>query len=381
MKKRPATGYRERLFITLMILLSIPLFQTVTHLFREKSLKGAIVAPVNPELTRQGWFSGSWQPVKEKWLNDSFGFRGIFVRINNQITLSLFHEVHAFGVVFGQQDYLYGDKYIKAWYGVDYIGSDSIAHRIARLRYIQDELLSRYGKNLMVVFAVGKGSFYPEYFPLSANYPKGPTNYETHVRLAGEAGLQIIDFNRWFLSNKFTSPYPLYPKYGMHWSVYGAAMAADSILNAIESIRGIDLPSMGWDRVILKKACQDDYDLGEGLNLLFKLPRDRMAYPVLRFESDEGRIKPSVLVIADSFYWNLFKLDITKAFSNSDFWYYNQEIFHSVGSPEGTAGQLDLREQILKHDVIILLATESNLPDFGWGFIEEAYRLLQSGKL
>lgn len=378
MKKKMNTGFRERLFIVLMVLLSLPLLQTVTHLFKEKSLKGAIQVPENQALTTQGWFAGSWQPVKEKWLNDAFGFRGLFVRINNQITLSLFREVHAFGVVFGQEDYLYAEKYVKAWYGVDFIGADSIAHRIARLKFIQQELWARYNKNLMVVIAAGKGSFYPEHFPSPAHYAKGPTNYENHVRLARETGLQIVDFNRWFLDNKLTSPYPLYPKYGMHWSVYGAAVATDSLLTWIEKVRGIDLPSLSWDRVTMKKACQDDYDLGEGLNLLFKLPREKMAYPVLKFEPDEGKTKPSVLVIADSFYWNLFKSGITKAFSNSDFWYYNKEIFHTVTGSPGSTGQVDLWDQIRKHDVIMLMATESNLPEFGWGFIEDAYELLKT---
>ncbi len=380
MRKKAKTDYRKKLFIILMILLTVPMIQTVTRIIREKPLKGAVTIPENPRLSGKEWFSASWQTKKEKYYNDAFGFRSLFVRINNQITLSLFREVHAFGVIFGRDHYLYAEKYIKAWYGTDFIGIDSIAQRIARLKYIQEEFLTRYDKNLMIVITAGKGSFYPEYFPTSTNYPKGPTNYENHVRLAKEAGLKIIDFNRWFPDNKFTSPYPLYPKYGMHWSVYGATLAADSILSCIESIRGIDLPSLSWDRVKIKKACQDDYDLGEGLNLLFKLPREKMAYPVLKFEPDAGKTKPSVLVIADSFYWNLFKLGITKAFSNSDFWYYNKEIFHKVGGAPGSTEQVDLWDQIRKHDVIILMATESNLPEFGWGFIEDTYQLLQSRK-
>jgi hypothetical protein len=363
-----------------MVLLALPLLQTITHLVKETPLKGAIVAPENPALSTKDWWAGSWQPKKEKWLNDTFGFRSLFVRINNQITLSLFRQVHAFGVIFGQKDYLFAEKYIKAWYGVDYIGTDSIANRIARLKFIQEELSTRYQKNLIVVISAGKGSFYPEYFPLSPIYPKGPTNYETHVRLAGEAGLQIIDFNRWFVDHKFTSPYPLYPKYGMHWSVYGSVLVSDSILTYIENLRSIDLPSMSWDKVKIRKAYQDDYDLGEGLNLLFKLPREKMAYPVIKFEPDQGKTKPSVLVIGDSFYWNLFKLGITKAFSNHDFWYYNQDIYHTVMGPPVSTRQIDLWDQIQKHDVIILMATESNLPEFGWGFIEDTYQLLKSRK-
>lgn len=378
MIKKGKTGYRQKLFIILMILLSVPLLQTITRMIKEKPLQGAVVAPENPDLTGKVWLSASYQPKKEKYLNDTFGFRSLFVRINNQIALSLFREVHAFSVIFGKENYLFEENYIKAWYGADFIGSDSIATRIAKLKFIQDQLLARYHKNLMVIFAAGKGSFYPEYFPDYISYPKGPTNYEVHVRLAGEAGLNIIDFNRWFLDNKLKSPYPLYPRYGIHWSLYGASLVTDSILTYIEDIRGIDVPSLSWDRVELKKAQKDDYDMGYGLNLLFKLHRDKMAYPVLKFESDTGKTKPSVLVIADSFYWSLFKLGITRSFSTSDFWFYNKQIYHSVMGPPIGTDQVSLWEQIQSHDIIILMATEANLPGFGWGFIDQVYHLLKN---
>jgi hypothetical protein len=294
------------------------------------------------------------------------------------MALSLFREVHAFSVIFGKENYLYEENYIKAWYGADFIGTDSLAERTRKLKYIQDELLARYHKNLVVVIAAGKGSFYPEYFPDYIHFPKGPTNYETMVRLAGEAGLEIIDFNGWFLRNKSVSPYPLYPKYGIHWSLYGASLVTDSLLRYIGAARGIDIPSVSWDRVEMKKAQKDDYDMGYGLNLLFKLPRDKMGYPVLKFDPDAGKTKPSVMVVADSFYWSLFKLGITRSFSTSDFWFYNKEIYHTVSGAPTRTDQVDLKEQILSHDVIILMATEANLPRFGWGFIEEVYQLLKN---
>jgi hypothetical protein len=52
-----------------------------------------------------------------------------------------------------------------------------------RLKYVQDTLAS-LDKNLILVFAAGKGSFYPEYFPEKYKTEKGVTNYETHLELA-----------------------------------------------------------------------------------------------------------------------------------------------------------------------------------------------------
>jgi len=377
MMKKTKTGYRQKLFIFLMILLTIPLFQTVTRIIKDNPLKGAVTIPENPKITVRDWLSASYQERKEKYYNDAFGFRSFFVRVNNQLAYSLFKKLHAFAVYIGKDNYLFEENYIRAWYGDDFIGADSISHRVTRLKYIQDQLLTRYNKNLMVVLAAGKGSFFPEYFPPSMTYPKGPTNYATFVTTAREQGLKIIDFNRWFLDHKKTSPYPLYPKYGIHWSTYGATLVADSLLKYIEKTRDIDLPSIGWDRIEVKKAQKDDYDMGNGLNLLFKLPHDRMAYPVLKFEPEEGKTKPSVLVVADSFFWGMFKFGIMKSFSTSDFWFYNHEIYHTVIGPPTLANQADLWEQIQSHDVIILMATESNLPNFGWGFIEDTYQILQ----
>jgi hypothetical protein len=379
MKKHTPTDFRQKLFILLMVLLTIPLIQSLTRIIRERPLKGAVTLAPDVKLNARDWFTGDYQVKKEKYYNDAFGFRSLFVKINNQMALSLFHEVHAFSVIFGKENYLFEENYIKAWYGADFIGEDSIRHRVEKLKYIQDQLLHRYNKTLMVVLTTGKGSFYPEYFPPERVYPKGPTNYATFVEQAADQGLRIIDFNRWFLDQKQVSPYPLYPKYGIHWSIYGATLAADSMLNYIERERGIDLPSISWNKVAMRKARSDDYDMGDGLNLLFKLRREKMAYPELEFESAEGKTRPSVLVIADSFYWGMFKFGITRAFSGNDFWFYNQEIYHTVKGPPVSTGTVSLADQISSHDVIILMATEANLPNFGWGFIEETYELLNRG--
>jgi hypothetical protein len=38
---------------------------------------------------------------------------------------------------------------------------------------------------------------------------------------------------------------------------------------------------------------------------------------------------------------------------------------------------INLSDEINKHDVIMLMATEANLADFGWGFIDNVYELLK----
>ncbi len=350
----------------------MPAIQQVTQVVDLTPLKGAIKTPTKAKLTVDRWFSGDYQPIEEEYLNETFGFRSVFVRINNQIAFSFFRKAKANGVIIGKKNYLYEKNYLKAYGGLDYIGSDSIRRRIERLKLIQDTLAT-LNKQLVVVFAAGKGSFYPEYFPDEYAIPGDSTNYSSHVALARNNGLNFIDFNSYFVDNKLKSPYPLYPQYGIHWSHYGMSRVADSLIKYIEKARQIDMPDIYWDEITLSQPLDTDYDIADGMNILFRLKSFDMAYPRVKFESDSGKVKPSVLVISDSFYWGIFNMGFSKVFSNDHFWFYNKQIYPDSFKEPLSTDQINLIEEISKHDVIIIMATEATLPGLGWGFIEQAF--------
>jgi len=367
------------LLLLILLLLIIPFIQSEFNLIKLAPLKGAITQPEKTHFNINDWFSGTYQEQEEKYLNETFGFRNLFIRINNQLAFSFFNKAKANGVIIGKKNYLYEENYIKAYYGTDFIGIESTTHRMQRLKYIQDTL-SKLNKNLILIFAAGKGSFYPEYFPDSYKTKKGVTNYETHVKLAQKMGINFIDFNKYFIEHKNKSKYPLYPQYGNHWSYYGTCIVADSIIRYIEKKRKIDMPNLYWNGVDLCQPKETDYDVADGMNILFKLKSFNMAYPNIQFESDSKKTKPSVLVISDSFYWGMFGFGISNAFTNSHFWFYNQQIYpDSYQSPLETS-QINLKEEIARHDVIIIMATEPTLPKLGWGFIENTYNLFKGEK-
>lgn len=374
--KNLSTKIRITLFLLLLMFLILPFFQAKFKFINVTPLSGAINQPEKEYFSIKNWFTSDYQVKEEKYLNETFGFRNLFIRINNQIAFNLFNKAKANGVIIGKNNYLYEVNYIKAYYGIDFIGIDSITHRMKKLKYLQDTL-TKLNKTIIIVFAAGKGSFYPEYFPKKYIREKGKTNYEYHIKLAKELGLNYIDFNKYFIENKNTSKYPLYPKYGIHWSHYGMCLAADSIIRYLEKIRNIDIPNIYWNSIELAEAKESDYDIADGMNLMFKLKSLKMAYPLVQIQSDSGKIKPSVLVISDSFYWGLFNLGIINAFSNSHFWFYNHQIYPDSYQSLKLTSQVNLREEIAKHDIIILMATEATLPNLGWGFIENMYGLFK----
>lgn len=377
--KNFSTTIRGTLFLIILLLLIVPIIQNKFDFIKLEALKGAIKQPEKKYFSLKDWFAGEYQVQEEKYLNETFGFRSWFIRLNNQMEFNLFRKAKANGVIIGKNNYLYEENYIKAYYGTDFIGIDSITHRMQRLKFVQDTL-RKLNKTLVLVFAAGKGSFYPEYFPENYKSEKSKTNYEYHIMLAKKLGINYIDFNGYFVEHKNSSKYPLYPQYGIHWSTYGACLAADSMIKYIETIRHIDMPNLYWNDVELADAKETDYDLADGMNLLSRLKGDKMAYPVLKIQSDAGKIKPSAIVVADSYYWCMYGYSFTQALSDNHFWYYNKQVYPEYFKNALETSQVSLQDEIRDHDVFIIMATEATLPELGWGFIENTYNLFNGIK-
>ncbi len=365
------------LSIAFLFIPLIAFIQSRNHFFKKLRLKGDVITAGEALFSFSGWFSGDYQTETEKYLNDNFGFRNVCVRINNQLEYSLFKKVNAKDVIIGKDNYLFEGSYIRAYFGSDFIGADKIIDRTMKMKYIQDTLVKLH-KTLIIVFAPSKASFYPEYIPDSCIKQKGKTNYEAYAQYANGLHVNHIDFNKYFIENKNKSKYPLYPQYGVHWSFYGTCLATDSLIRYIEYKRGIRMPHIFWNQVDVKNAYAfSDYDIADGMNLLFKFGKQKLAYPRVQFESGTGKTKPSVLVVADSHYWGMFNLGISQAFLHNDFWYYNREVYsekeHGLSSP----GQLTLKNEIKDHDVFIIMATQSTLNDMGWGFVDNLYNFFK----
>jgi hypothetical protein len=354
-----------------LVLLALPAIQGLFAPIRINPLQGAIEEPDTPALGLKAWWDAAFQVQAEAWLSHHVGFRPLWIRTNNQINYSFFNKAGARGVVVGKQRYLFEENYIKAYYGSDFIGKDSIGRRMDRLEFIS-ETLQRQGKLLLLMFAAGKGSYYSEYIPEDRVQERGTTNHQIYLQEAQQRGIPVLDFHTYFLEQKNKSAYPLYPQYGIHWSEYGMALAGDSLIRRIEQQCGWRLPRISWDRVEWKQPRGTDCDIAGGMNLLWNMKSFPMAYPELQFESDKGKQRPAVLVISDSFYWGLFNFGISRSFNPGHFWFYNHEVYPKQFGGPSTVKQLKLLEEIARHDVVVIMATEATLPKLGWGFIESA---------
>ncbi len=371
--KRKTHISKSILFGIILLGISIPMIQHITGFANVRALKGAVVLSEAPEFSDSMWLYGHYQVQLDKYLNDQFGFRPSYVRLHNQVKYSLFKDVNANGVILGKDWYMYEWNYIRAYYGLDFVGDSLISQKTKKLKVIQDTLRAK-GKTLLVVLAPGKGSFFPEFFPDTSLREKGRTNYQSYMEFMKRDSVNYLDFQAWFLQNKGKTVYPLYGKGGIHWSKYGEILAADSLIHHIEKISGKDLPEIVLDGVTeSSKNKNGDYDIGEGLNIIFQTPTYPMGYPQFHIE-EENKNTTRTLFVADSYYWGMFGQGFAKTiFNDGEFWFYNNQIYPQSAEQYVLVETIDIITKVEENEVVVLMSTDANLYSFAFGFIERLY--------
>lgn len=365
------------LFYIILIIFWIPFLHDKTGLITFKPLSGVQEVSPKPEFNYKNWISGDFQTAYNKYQEENIFSRNWLIRLMNQIRYSLFNETNASKIVVGKNGYLYEQQYLDSYLGSDFIGEEQMKTKLELTQSLQTEL-KKAGKDFIIIVAPGKGVFYPEYLPdYLKNSKKQTSNYECFSKLVRNYNIHIIDFQKYFNEQKNSSKYPLMPKCGVHWSYYGMSLAVDSIVKYMEALRGIDMPDYKVVNYYSKPEIQSpDYDLGDLVNVMCKIPQPELGYPNYEITYNQNKVKPFVLTIGDSFYWNLYYDSLPqRLFSNVQFWYYNSSVYPETFNSPLNVKQLDVKAEINKQDFVIVLTTEAGLSNLGYGFIEDASQL------
>lgn len=359
------------------IALFVPITQMKLKLFEKQTLEGGINIATKPEFKQENYWDLSWQENFSKYVNDNFGFRTLYVRLINQIRYSLWNYTKAPGVVIGKDGELFIESYIDDYIGKNYVGRSKIEETVSKIKTLQDSLSAR-GKDLIVVFAPGKASFYPELIP--NNYlskKKDSTNYSVYANAFQNKHVNFIDMNKWFFENKKTFKYSVYPKYGTHWNHYGMTIALDSIVKYFEFKRHINLPDFSYDIVNYNSKLKgNDFDIGILMNLLSPIQPDANPYPVYKFKGGTNYTKPDVLVIGDSYWWCMVGDNLPKQlFKEDEYWFYNKDVVFQNNQQKDKVKEINFSSSINQRDVVLLMATEATFYMFPYGFVDNAYKL------
>ncbi|GAB3582999.1 alginate O-acetyltransferase AlgX-related protein [Hymenobacter daeguensis] len=381
------TRTKRRLLRALFVLCLLPALQTALHMkiFRPPAA-GFEAARRRPDFSWQALRAGTYQDSLEQYATQKLGFRFWLSRPRNQLRYNLFDQASTSEIVPGRQHQLFERGPLLGYLNRQrQVPETEIRERVQVLRAVQDSL-ARRGKLLVFAIAPAKPSFYAELLPDSCQ-PLGPParNYRLYAHAMHAAGINLLDFSALFKAWKPSSPYPLFPPGGTHWSGYGMTRAADTLFRLMEQRGHFRLPTVRRTGLeISRQPRSTDDDLARVLNLVVA-PAGPLAYPTLAFEAPRhGQTQPRLLLVGDSFGYSLFEFYpyLQHLFAPaSHFWYYNQEVTYPQPSgPAPRVSDLNLREQLAAHDVVLLLFTEHNLVDFDHDFSRAALPVLQAGQ-
>lgn len=364
-------------FLVFLLLLLQQLFQ-FSKKYKVEKLDGYFVPKNYVPVTSESWFNGDYQKTTDEFLNANFGFRNLFVRANNQLKFLLFNKTSAFGVIIGKENYLYEINYLNAYNRIEYIGDKAINDTIRQIKTLQDTL-KHLGKELLVVLCPSKARIYPEFIPNDFIEPTAlKSYYEAYSNGFKKSGINYIDFNNLFSLKKEKSKELLIPQLGIHWSRLEAIYAADTIINYLSQKSLVSLPRIKITSVNKKdELVSPDDDIVKSMNLLWYPSFQKMSYALFDIDSI-NRTKKNALVIADSYWWDIYLQDIPKnVFANNEFWYYNKEMWGNNYLGKTDPKNIDIKRKILQNDYIIIVVSESNYDKMGFGFISSALNCLR----
>lgn len=363
---------KNLLFGLVLLLLLLSWIEQNLHFIQLKPLGGEQPTIEKSPFTANNWRSGVFQEGQEVHVNQRFGLRPFMVRLYNEIFDRLFDEYQAKGVIMGKDGFLFEENYLLAASGRDFLGADSILLLADKLALIQQNLASQQ-KQLLVCLAPGKGSYFIDKMPSAYSRKNKERNHPEFVKALSQRKIPLFDIQTWFLNLKAKTPYPLFPKTGIHWSSYGEYLVADSLIKRVAELAQKPLPHLQLLSIEQDSNPRDrDDDIELGMNLLRDLPDFKMAYPKFRIVPLNADQKaPKVLVIGDSFYYGMYNWGMMEhVFVNGEFWYYNHERLIPKMPSSNVSELTNYAAKVQEFDVILLLITEANLPRFGFGMIE-----------
>ena len=371
------------LFVLFILILLSEQLLNLRPVLLVKPLSGVVVPVEKPQFLLDDWLKGEYQNESMKYLEENLLLHPFLIRLRNQVAYSFFNEITNKDIIEGKNHMLFGTPWVIDYLGKDFVGEKEVQNKVEKLSFVQTELKKR-NIDLVFIIAPSKAVYFQEYLPEKELLSKRPqNNYSEYVKQFKKNKINYLDFTEIFKQMKAHSKHPLFTKCGVHWSGYGATIAADTTFSYLEKLSSACVPDFydaGGEETVVPRGT--DADISDLMNLLVDVPSDKMYYPKIVFKNNCTK-KPNLLIVGDSFSWSwitTFSPFIQNEFSSeSSFWYYNHEIGWSASGKGGTLTKdLDLKEQTLHRDVIFIVNNELALYNAGQNFIEQMYDLLKT---
>ncbi len=361
--------------------------QSVLRPIRDARLCGVVPPSRKPAFKAAGLLDGSYQSAFGEWVGGKTGFRGFFIKSENQLNYWLFREFPAnypTRVVRGRNGNLFEKMYLDTYNRLDSIEGHELEKKVRGMKRLQTLLAAR-GIAFLFFIAPIKTTVYPEDIPpryVRKTRLDYPSNYERIKPLLEKHGVNHIDGVKLFLELRKKSPHPLFSKTGVHWNYYSSCLFAQDLISSTQRLLRRKIPEIKITGIMTARTPKFlDDDVLLVANLLFpQLLYDNYLYPEVS-TAGADRYRPDVLFVGDSFLFPLIDhLLNNKIVSRCNLYYYfNTDYRYDEGGK--TKGidreRFDWEREVFKRDVVVAEVNEHWLGDIGFGFIEKALAALE----
>ena len=356
--------------------------QQVTDFCPVKELSGVTVSNAKPSVSFKDFCTGTMQSQTEAYLRQHCGFREPLTRLYNQTVWAFFRYskvAEAYRILINDDNWIYEPWSVEEYYqslvyvyandSADMVGKmEAEARRLRQLR----QILEPNGTHLFVALLPGKEQVYGEHVPKNTRYfkEKKTTAYEFYSKRFKELGVEHVNFADWFLQLKGTTSYPLFPQTGTHWSNLASMHVADSLLRYLEDLGDMNLMNLEIGSTY-KRTVKPDNDLESLMNLIWPLQKASNFLAGCRFTTDTTVVKPKIITIGDSFYWNIINLSsFASAFHSCPYWYYFSTAFFNDEdlTVDKKVSDLDVLQEVLDADFVMLSYSTATLYGMSSGF-------------
>ena len=373
------------LCLATMMLFLLPVVQKVKPFVEVQPLKGVYVHTEKPQFSFSSFVKGEWQKNADRYVKEHFGFHEHFIRLYNQCLWAIWHRpADPSPVLVGKDDYLFEPSFVNEYYTgcFNEFYPDSIPlcerpqifrRRMSRLAKLQ-AILEEQGVHLFLALLPGKERIYPQYLPnprpRTGNHSSGtqPRAYDLYRN--SRYDFRRIDLCHCFDSLNGHTPYLLFTKTGTHWSNIASTYAFDSVMRYMQTF-GPPIHPVTLGTPYYAPTREPDNDLYHLLNIMAPVPADSNLYVDVTLTGTRPGRNPSLVVIGDSFFWNiLYNFPIQELFSDFRYWYYFSTIYYDPD--HDNIADIDMVDELLRTDYVMLSYCTVQLYDCGNGFINRA---------
>ena len=391
MKEMSREGITRIIWLVAVCVVCIAvLVQTYRPYVDIRPLQGMVVPPApKVDLNWQNWFSGEYQKKYEAWFNAHIGFRSPMVMLANQVNFSVFRQ-NAYSeertnVLLGKDDWLFEGLSVRAYQWPGWRTNVELEEAVQKLAKLQQLMMAKRGIPVPLVIAPSKPQMYPEYMPPTHKKKRMSveesvfTDYQRVVPLLQEKNVLVGDGHAVLKRMKHQKEHRFFAKGGMHWNDYAAFLVLKDLRQRVNPKlkKPLPLPEItGFEK---RPAEREDTDLAKLMNIYTTdaIFTDEM-YPSVKQPDVPLEKRPRVLIVGDSFSYQLaYVLKHYGMCRDVSIYDYFQTLRSHTGEMIESKANINWDQLLSSYDLILIENVENMIPEFGFGFVDEAIAYLE----